>query len=150
MLEKWDAHVTKWSNWGKKENSEYRVYSMVDFWFDRKDSNLKFWFYSLWFDKKLYRRMVPTKCWNCHCEFRKSIYTSNQFWTWNIKIFNGIAQDEKFEKQYHDKLDELLIKTKKVRSNYKDDTLNTLINRLNEYCLILEPPIGTIDLIWKY
>lgn len=140
MLEKWDAHVTKWSNWAKKENLNIEF---IPWWNSdlierlqkpENSGSILFWFDKESFTDEWFQRNVETATANLGNRYTPAINFELEI----SKIFNGIAQDEKFEKQYHDKLDELLIKTKKVRSNYKDDTLNTLINRLNEYCLILE------------
>ncbi len=77
----------------------------------------------VWFDKESFtdewfQRNVETATVNLGNRYTPAINFELEI----SKIFNGIAQDEKFLKQYHDKLDDFLIKTKKV-PNYKDDTL---------------------------
>jgi hypothetical protein len=138
MLEKWDAHVKKWSDWAKKENLNMEF---IPWWhsdlIERLQKLENSGFILFWFDKESFtdewfQREVETATMNLG-----NRYTPINFELEISKIFDGIAQDEKFIKQYHDKLDDLLIKTKKVRSNYKDDTLNVFINGLNECCLIL-------------
>ncbi len=140
MLEKWKIHIIKWSKWAsdaklkiefipwwnsdliarlqKPENSGF-----ILFWFDKES------FTDEWFNQQienstlnLGNRYTPT------LNFKLDI----------IKLFDGIAQDEKFIKQYHDKLDELLIKIKKIRYNIKDDFLSDRENKLEECCQFLE------------
>jgi len=140
MLEKWDAHVEKWSDWAKKENINIEF---VPWWhsdlIERLQRPENSGFILFWFDKESFtdewfQRNVETATVNLGNRYTPAINFELEI----SKIFDGIAQDEKFIKQYHDKLDKLLIITKKVRSNYKDDTLNRFISRLNKCCLILE------------
>ena len=148
MLEKWDEHVTKWTGWVNEENLNIEF---IPWWHSdlierlQKPENsglVLFWFDKESFTDEWFQRNVENATVNLGNRYTPAINFELEI----SKIFDGIAQDDKFIKQYHDKLDDLLIKTKKVRSNCKDDTLNTFINRLNECCLILESQFELLTL----
>jgi archaellum component FlaC/energy-coupling factor transporter ATP-binding protein EcfA2 len=98
---------------------------MVAFRLDRKaPETRKFWFYSA---------KVETAIANLGNRYTPEINFELEI----SKIFDGIAQDEKFKKQFHNKLDALLISLSKIRPNYKECDLATLNNSLNNCCQFL-------------
>ena len=139
MLEKWGKHVTKWTGWANEDNLNIEF---IPWWnsdlIERLQKPENYGFVLFWFDKESFtdewfKRNVETATMNLGNRYTPKINVELEI----SKIFDGISKDEKFRSQYHDKLDDLLIKIKKIRSNCRDVRLNTFINRLNESCITL-------------
>jgi len=139
MLEKWDAHVKKWSNWASKERLNIEF---IPWWHSNLIERLQkpensgfilFWFNKESFTDEWFQVKIETATANLGNRYTPEINFELEI----SKIFDGIAQDEKFKKQFYNKLDALLISLNKIKPNYKDYELTNLINSLNNYCQLL-------------
>ena len=138
MLEKWETHVEKWEKCAKDEKLSIEFIpwwhsdliarlqrsenaGFILFWFDKQS------FTDGWFKEKL---EIATK--NLGSRYTPEVNYKLDV----VKIFDGIARDDKFHKQIYEKLDNLIVGLKKYPNN-KDEILSACIKNLHERCDVL-------------
>ena len=136
MLEKWDTHVKKWSGWANEEKLNI---DFVPWWhsdlIERLQKPENNGFILFWFDKESFTdEWFKVKVETATANLGNRYTPETNFELEISKIFDGIAQNEKFKKQFYNKLDALLISLSKIRPYYKECDLANLINSLNNCC----------------
>jgi uncharacterized protein YihD (DUF1040 family) len=136
MLDNWNTHVSKWMGWATKENLSIEF---VPWWHSdliqriQKPENAGFILF--WFDVELFTdEWFKTKIEIATANLGNRYTPELNFELEIAKIFDGIAQDKGFDRQLHDKFDDMLINIKKINPNYKDEDLSKLASNLQSRC----------------
>ncbi len=136
MLQKWDERVEKWQGWAKSQNLtiEFVPWRHSDFIrrFQKPENAgfLKFWFDKEIFTDKWFNEKLELSIANLGNRYTPEINFELDI----IKIFDGIARDNKFYAQLRKQFDDLLISLKKIKSGYEDSELSQQLSTLGHFC----------------
>jgi energy-coupling factor transporter ATP-binding protein EcfA2 len=146
LLDKWDEHVKKWQIKAQENNKNIQFTS---WWssdlISRLQSREMMGFLQFWFNKDF----LSDEWFNRHIE--KAVADLQQRYTPElnyrmpiVKIFDGIAKDNKFVLQVFDELNILLTEINDLSLNDKIDNYNYSINEIKNNAKLLEKEYYTI------
>lgn len=136
LLQKWDEHIVKWQGWAKLQNL---TIEFIPWWHSdfiqrfQKPENagfLKFWFDKEYFNDEWFEDKLEISIANLGNRYTSEINFELDI----VKIFDGIARDNKFYAQLHKQFDDLLISLKKIKSGYEDSELSKQFSTLTRFC----------------
>lgn len=154
MQQKWDDHVEKWESWAEEENLEIEF---IPWWssdlierLQRHENSglLYFWFKEEEFTDEWFKEYLDIATFNLD-----ERYTPNlNFELKIVKMFDGVAKDDKLEKQFRNSLNEFLIKLKNKKLHINDEIIEENKKELKENIGSLvdqynKIPFDNVDLI---